>query len=139
MPESLLLEIGCEELPASFITLALAELQQSAEAGLANARLAFSSARTLGTPRRLALLVEGVADRQEDRALEVFGPPVAVAFDAAGKATPAAQGFAKKVGKPVEALERRPGPKGEVLYARTLESGRPAADVLPLCGPVPLM
>ena len=131
MPESLLLEIGCEELPASFIAPALAELLKSAEAGLANARLAFSSARTLGTPRRLALLVEGVADRQEDRALEVFGPPVAVAFDAAGKATPAAQGFAKKVGKPVEALERRPGPKGEVLYARTLESGRPAADVLP--------
>jgi glycyl-tRNA synthetase beta chain len=131
VPESLLLEIGCEELPASFIAPALAELRQSAETGLASARLAFTSARTMGTPRRLALLVEGVADRQEDRSLEVFGPPVAVAFDAAGKATPAAQGFAKKVGKPVEALERRPGPKGEVLYARTLESGRPAAEVLP--------
>jgi glycyl-tRNA synthetase beta chain len=131
VPESLLLEIGCEELPASFIAPALAELLQSAQAGLTDARLAFSSARTLGTPRRLALLVEGVADRQEDRSLDVFGPPVAVAFDAAGKATPAAQGFAKRVGKPVEALERRAGPKGEVLYARTLESGRPAAEVLP--------
>ncbi len=133
MPESLLLEIGCEELPASFIAPALAELQKSAEVGLAGgrARLGFGSARTLGTPRRLALLVDGIADRQEDLSLEVFGPPVAVAFDAAGKATPAAQGFAKRVGKPVEALERRPGPKGEVLYARTLESGRPAAEVLP--------
>lgn len=131
MPESLLLEIGCEELPASFIAPALAELREEAEAGLREARLGFTSARTLGTPRRLTLLVDGVADRQEDRTLEVFGPPVAVAFDGSGKPTPAALGFAKRVGKPVDSLERRPGPKGEVLFAQVLEPGRSAREVLP--------
>jgi len=131
VPESLLLEIGCEELPASFVGPALAELRNAAESGLREARLGFDAARSFGTPRRLALLVEKIADRQEDRSVEVFGPPVAVAFDAGGKPTPAAQGFAKRVGKSVEALERRPGAKGEVLYALTLEAGRPAAEVLP--------
>lgn len=131
MAEALLLEIGCEELPASFVAPALDELRATAEGGLREARLAFDSARAIGTPRRLALIVEGIAPRQEDRTSEVFGPPVAVAFDASGKPTPAANGFAKRVGKPVESLERRPGPKGEVLYARVLEAGRPAPDVLP--------
>jgi glycyl-tRNA synthetase beta chain len=131
VPEPILLEIGCEELPASFIPPALDELRALAEAGLQDARLAHGEIRTAGTPRRLALIVEGVADRQEDRTSDVSGPPVAVAFDAAGKPTPAAQGFAKRVGKPVEALERRPGPKGEVLFASVLEKGRPAAEVLP--------
>jgi glycyl-tRNA synthetase beta chain len=129
--EPLLLEIGCEELPASFVGPALAELRTQAESGLREARLGFESARAVGTPRRLALIVEGVASRQEDRTLEVFGPPTAVAFDAGGKPTPAAQGFAKRVGKPVEALERRPGPKGEVLFASVPETGRTAAEVLP--------
>lgn len=131
MPESVLLEIGCEELPASFVAPALDELRELAEKGLADARLKHGPIRTAGTPRRLALIVDGVADRQEDRTLEVSGPPVAVAFDAAGKPTPAAQGFAKRVGKPVEALERRPGAKGEVLFASVLEAGKPASDVLP--------
>lgn len=131
MAEQVLLEIGCEELPASFVGPALDDLRASAEAALRDARLGFESARTLGTPRRLALLLEGVAERQEDRTLEVAGPPVSVAFDGSGKATPAAQGFAKRVGKPVEALERRPGPKGEILFATTLEPGRAAGEVLP--------
>lgn len=131
MPESVLLEIGCEELPASFVAPVLDELRGLAERGLADARLKHGQIRTAGTPRRLALIVEGVADRQEDRILDVSGPPVAVSFDAAGKPTPAAQGFAKRVGKPVEELERRPGPKGEVLFASVLEAGKPAAEVLP--------
>jgi glycyl-tRNA synthetase beta chain len=131
VPESVLLEIGCEELPASFVPPALDELRALAEVGLRDARLAHGEIRTAGTPRRLALIVDAVADRQEDRTSDVSGPPVAVAFDAAGKPTPAAQGFAKRVGKPVDALERRPGPKGEVLFATVLEKGRPAAEVLP--------
>ena len=129
--ESLLLEIGCEELPASFVAPALEELRALAEAGLREARLGFAGARTYGTPRRLALIVDEVAPRQEDRTLEVYGPPAAVAFDASGKPTPAAQGFARRVGKPVESLERRPGPKGEVLYASVPEPGRASAEVLP--------
>ena len=131
MPESLLLEIGCEELPASFIQPALAELNELAVRGLGEARLGVASVDTEGTPRRLALLATGVADRQEDRTVDVTGPPASVAFDASGKPTPAAQGFAKRVGLPIDALGRRPGPKGEVLFASVSEPGKPSAEVLP--------
>lgn len=131
MPESLLLEIGCEELPAGFILPALAELEGLARAGLAEARLRHGALRATGTPRRLALLVEGLADRQEDLEREVVGPAVRVAFDSSGQPTNAARGFAKGAGIPVESLGRTSTPKGEYLLARVLDRGRPAAEVLP--------
>jgi glycyl-tRNA synthetase beta chain len=126
-----LLEIGCEELPASFVGPALADLEDLARQGLAEARLDARSVRTLGTPRRLALLVQGLAERQEDRVREVLGPAVKVAFDGSGQPTGAARGFAKGAGVAVEALERTTTPKGEYLLARVHDAGRAAADVLP--------
>ena len=131
MPETLLIEIGCEELPAGFIDPALEDLARAAAAGLAEARLAHGSIRTLGTPRRLALLVESIAERQEDRVREVLGPAARVAFDASGKPTPAAQGFARSSGVPVESLEKVTTPKGEYLLARVHDAGKTAAEVLP--------
>lgn len=131
MPETLLVEVGCEEIPAGFIAPALADLERSARAGLADARLSFSSARATGTPRRLVLVVEEVADRQEDRVREVVGPAVKAAFDASGAPTAAARGFAKGAGIDVSALERTTTPKGEYLLARVHETGRPAEEVLP--------
>ena len=131
MPETLLLEIGCEEIPAGFIAPALEELAALARSGLEDARLEHGTVRTLGTPRRLTLIVEGVAARQEDRIREMTGPAVRVAFDAAGQPTQAAKGFAKSAGVPVEALERVTTPKGEYLLARVDEKGAPATDVLP--------
>lgn len=131
MPESLLLEIGCEELPAAFIPPALVELERIARDGLAGARLKFDTLRATGTPRRLALIVEGLADRQEDRQRELTGPAVRVAFDASGQPTQAALGFAKGAGVAVEKLERVTTPKGEYLLARVLDSGKPATEVLP--------
>ena len=131
MARRLLLEIGCEELPASFVGPALEELAALARAGLAEARLSCDSIRVLGTPRRLALLVEGLADRQEDRTREVLGPAVTVAFDAQGAPTNAAKGFAKGAGVPVESLERARTPKGEYLMARVHDVGAPLAKVLP--------
>ncbi|MGE5174809.1 MAG: glycine--tRNA ligase subunit beta [Hyphomicrobiales bacterium] len=131
MAETLLLEIGCEEIPASFLGPALEELARLAEERLAEARIAHGAVRSYSTPRRLALLIEGVTD-QSDREVDVFGPPVSVAFDAKGEPTPAAQGFAKKVGLPVGAIGRKPGAKGgDVLWARVHEQGNPAATVLP--------
>lgn len=131
MAETLLLEIGCEELPASFIAPALEQLDRRAQDGLFEARIGYAGARLAATPRRLALLVEGITD-QGDREVDVLGPPVAVAYDASGKPTPAAHGFAKKVGLPLDAIGRKPGAKGaEVLWARVHEKGRPAALVLP--------
>jgi glycyl-tRNA synthetase beta chain len=129
--ETLLLEIGCEELPAGFIQPALDELGQLAKNGLADARLTHTRVSTDGTPRRLVLLVDGLADRQEDRTREVTGPAVRVAYDPSGQPTPAARGFAKGAGIPVESLERVSTPKGEYLLARVHDAGKPAEEVLP--------
>jgi glycyl-tRNA synthetase beta chain len=131
VPKSLLLEIGCEELPAGFIAPALRQLESLAKEGLAGARLRFASAKAVGTPRRLALLVEGLAESQEPETRELTGPAVRVAFDADGHPTNAARGFAKGAGIEVEKLERVTTPKGEYLLARVHDAGKPAREVLP--------
>jgi len=135
MPKSLLLEIGCEELPAGFIAPALRQLESLAKESLAGARLRFDSTRALGTPRRLALLVEGLAESQEAQTRELTGPAVRVAFDADGHPTNAARGFAKGAGIDVEKLERVTTPKGEYLLARVHDAGKAAREVLPALVP----
>ena len=82
--------------------------------------------RTLGTPRRLALIVEGLAEKQADVAEEKRGPSVQVAFDAAGKPTKAAEGFARGQGVKAEELVTRDG----YVYALVQETGEPAEKVL---------
>ena len=131
MSETLLVEIGCEEIPAGFLTPALDDLARAARKGLAEARLSFASVRATGTPRRLALLAEDVAGRQEDRLREMVGPAVRAAFDASGAPTAAAKGFAKGAGVDVALLERTTTPKGEYLMARVHDKGRAAEEVLP--------
>ncbi|MDE3050137.1 MAG: glycine--tRNA ligase subunit beta, partial [Nitrospirota bacterium] len=126
----LLLEIGVEELPYQFIVPALAGLKDSAEQMLKDQRLAFQSARTLGTPRRLALVVEGLAAQQTSMVKETMGPSKAVAFDQAGQPTRAATGFAAGQGVAVQELQIRQTPKGEYLFAVKQEHGRPAKVVL---------
>jgi glycyl-tRNA synthetase beta chain len=126
----LLLEIGVEELPYQFIASALAVLKDSAEQMLQDQRLAFQSARTLGTPRRLALVVEGLATQQTSLVKETMGPSKAVAFDQAGQPTKAATGFAAGQGVAVQDLQIRRTPKGEYLFAVKQEQGRPANAVL---------
>ena len=126
----LLLEIGVEELPYQFIAPALAVLKDSAEQLLKEQRLAFQSARTLGTPRRLALVVEGLATQQTSMMKEAMGPSKAVAFDPTGQPTRAAMGFATGQGVAVKDLQIRRTPKGEYLFAVKQEQGRPAKVVL---------
>ena len=126
----LLLEIGVEELPYQFIAPALAVLKDSAEQLLNDQRLAFQSTRTLGTPRRLALVVEGLATQQISMVKEAMGPSKAVAFDPAGQPTRAATGFASGQGVAVQDLQIRRTPKGEYLFAVKQEKGRPASVVL---------
>ena len=126
----LLLEIGVEELPYQFIAPALAVLKDSAEQMLKEQRLAFQSARTLGTPRRLTLVVEGLATQQTSMVKETMGPSKAVAFDQAGQPTRAATGFAAGQGVAVQELQIRRTPKGEYLFAVKQEQGRPANVVL---------
>ena len=90
----LLLEIGVEALPSQFIAPALASLKESAERLFNDQRLTFQSVRTMGTPRRLTIAVDGLAARQTSMAKEAMGPSKAVAFDQTGQPTRAAIGFA---------------------------------------------
>lgn len=131
----LLLEIGAEELPSSFVDAALTALPKIMADELARARLSHGEVRALGTPRRLAVLVHGVAVRQLDLDEEVIGPPEAAAFKD-GKPTKAAEAFAAKLGATVESLsiqEKAAGPKqkaGRYVVGRRVETGRPASELL---------
>ncbi|RXH57004.1 glycine--tRNA ligase subunit beta [Granulicella sibirica] len=126
-----LFEIGLEEVPARMIAGAQAELERRVVAMLARERLvgADAVAKSYSTPRRLAVLVPGVADRQEDVSEEMNGPSVKVAFKD-GVATGAAVAFAKKAGIEVEALRTVTTPKGEYLAATVVKPGRTAALVI---------
>lgn len=126
----LLLEIGVEELPASFVEGALKALPELAQKRLAELRLAHRKVRAYGTPRRLALIVEGLATHQPDLAEEVTGPPVKAAFKD-GVPTKAAEAFAAKLGCAVADLRRVETPKGEYLVGTKREVGQAAAALLP--------
>ena len=128
----LLLEIGTEELPAQFVAPALTELSARARHLLAAGRLRHGAITTLGTPRRLTLVVEGLAEMQEPMATEVMGPSRAVAFDPQGSPTKAALGFAAAQGVQVDALEVRPTPKGDYLFAVKREKGQKTGVLLPV-------
>ncbi|RKH32634.1 glycine--tRNA ligase subunit beta [Corallococcus praedator] len=130
MARDLLLEVGAEEIPASFIVPALEDLKRVLSERMADARLKHGEVRTFGTPRRLAVLVRDVADAGEDVTKEVLGPSAKAAFDAQGKATKAAEKFAESLKLSVDALGRTTTPKGEYVSARVEEKGRPADAIL---------
>jgi glycyl-tRNA synthetase beta chain len=127
----LLFEIGAEELPAGFVPPALEQLERDLAKALDDARLPHGEVRAVGTPRRLAAWARDVAARQADATSQAFGPPVAQAFDAEGKPTQAALGFARSQGVEVTALERAQTPKGERVAVTKVEKGRKAEQVLP--------
>lgn len=126
----LLLEIGVEELPASFVEGALRALPELAKKRLTELRLAHASVHAYGTPRRLTLFVRGLAARQPDLEEEVTGPPVKAAFKD-GVPTKAAEAFASKVGCAVGDLRKVATPKGEYLAGTRRETGQAAAALLP--------
>ena len=115
MSSEFLLEIGTEELPSSFVTHALRSMQASATELVTQARLGTDSLEvdTLGTPRRLALRLRGLAERQPDRDETITGPPWSAAFEADGAPKKAATGFAKKHGVGVDALGKQATDKGD--------------------------
>lgn len=126
----LLLEIGVEELPASFVEGALRALPELVQKRLSDLRLAHGAVQAYGTPRRLALFVRDLAVHQEDLAEEVTGPPVRAAFKD-GVPTKAAEAFAGKVGCAVAELRRVQTPKGEYLVGTRREAGKRTAELLP--------
>ncbi len=130
MASEFLLEIGTEEIPARFIPPVLEEMAATFKRLLEQERLVVGEVLTWGTPRRLALLARQVAEAQAEVTEEVIGPPKAVAFDAAGKPTPAALGFAKKQGVAVSDLIEVDTPRGVYLAVSKRTAGRPAAERL---------
>ena len=124
-----LLEVGTEELPASFVFEALAQWQAKLPVELAENFLENEGLKFYGTPRRLAVLISGLPDRQPDREEEAKGPPAKAAFKD-GKPTKAAQGFAASRGVSVEDLEIRDTGKGEFVFVQQKIPGRPTAELL---------
>jgi glycyl-tRNA synthetase beta chain len=130
MGKELLLEIGTEEIPAGFVPNALEEITLLIRRELDTNRITHGEVTTLGTPRRLILLVDDVSEKQEDMKSEKVGPPIHMAFDEKGKPTKAALGFAKGQGLPVEELVTVKGEKGEYLCAIKKEEGKPSSTLL---------
>ncbi|UKO97639.1 glycine--tRNA ligase subunit beta [Nostoc sp. UHCC 0870] len=124
-----LLEVGTEELPASFLSGAIAQWRSRIPQSLAAHSLAYESVEVYGTPRRLAVLITGLPSQQPDREEEIKGPPAQAAFKD-GQPTQAALGFAKKQGVAIEALEVRPTEKGDFVFVQKSIPGRPVADIL---------
>lgn len=126
----LLIEIGCEEIPAGYIEPALDAFARILLNQLDQARVGHGAARVYGTPRRLAVLVEDVADAQTSVTTEMVGPPASVGFDADGKATMAAEKFAEKAGVSLAEVTVKETPKGRYLCARKLEPALPSARIV---------
>lgn len=130
-PESFLLEIGSEELPAQDVTAGARQLQELLPPLLAKLRLSHGKVTVGATPRRLTAVVEALAPVQAERKEKVRGPPAKAARGADGAWTKAAEGFAKKSGVETSALTVEADDKGtEYVWAVVQESGKPAAEVL---------
>ena len=126
MAKDLLFEIGAEEIPAGFMPNILGQLKQLAETKLNDAHLPFESIATYGTPRRLAIIVKGLADASAEISERHKGPSASIAYDADGNATKAAIGFARGKGLDVADLVVEDG----YIYAETKTAGVPAKDIV---------
>ena len=130
MKKDLLLEVGTEEIPSSFLPPAINEFRRLATELLESNRLDFEAVNTMGTPRRLTLFVSGLAEAQGDLIQEVTGPPKKVAYDQEGNPTPALEKFCNRYGaNPSEASFVKKA-KGEYVCLKTVEQGRKAVDLL---------
>jgi glycyl-tRNA synthetase beta chain len=133
MSADLLFEIGCEEIPAKMLTNALAALPAQLVTKLASARIGHGVIKVFGTPRRIAVIVQSVADRQPDLDEQVVGPPVGAAFGPDGALSKAGQGFAAKNGVAAEAITKQEvaGKKGLYAVAQRHVAGAATRALLP--------
>lgn len=129
--KSLLFEIGVEEIPARFLPPAIESIKQLVTDGFKQSAIGFAEMHAFATPRRLALIVTGIPQKQEDRIREVFGPPKKVAFDADGKLTKAAEKFLSTCGVTADKLAVKKKDKGEYIVATIEEKGVDVKEVLP--------
>jgi glycyl-tRNA synthetase beta chain len=128
-----LLEVGTEELPADFVSSAIAQWQTKIPQSLSAQFLNPATVDCYGTPRRLAVSIAGISDRQADREEEIKGPPVTAAFKD-DRPTKVAEGFARKQGVSLEELKIRNTNKGEFVFIQKQIAGRQTTEILPeLC------
>ena len=126
-----LVEIGAEEMPPKSLAALGEAFRDGLVAGLESAGLSHGAAKAFFTPRRLAVSVSKLLDRQPEQRIERRGPPVSAAFDSAGQPTRAATAFAESCGVGLDELTRIKDAKGEFLFCRTTRAGEPAARLLP--------
>jgi glycyl-tRNA synthetase beta chain len=127
----LLFEIGTEELPAGFILPALEQLQQNFIRKATELQLGFGQVKVAGTPRRLALIVQDLVERQPDRREELLGPSAKAGLDADGGFSKAAEGFARSRGAQATELRVVDTAKGEYLMLVREVTGVQTAELLP--------
>lgn len=127
MSEDLLLEIGTEEIPAHYMPSVLSQIKELAKKNFDEANIAYEDIRSIGTPRRVALLMKGVAEKQADVSSKNKGPSIAIAYDKEGKPTKAAMGFARGQKISVEDLVVEDG----YVYANVTSLGAPTKALLP--------
>ena len=129
--KELLLEIGTEEIPSGLLSEAIGNLASLARQSLEENRLSFGEIRTLGTPRRLVLLVQDLEEAQQPLSRQIVGPSARAAFDGEGKPTPAALGFARSQGIPWESLTVKTLERGDYVVATFEEAALSTAEILP--------
>jgi len=130
MASDFLLEIGTEEIPASYIQPALDAMATMMSKFLSDRRVAHGTIRTMATPRRLVWMIKDVTEKQEAQTVEITGPPKDVAFDQRGNPTQAALGFAKSQGVSPEELQIKKTSKGEYVVVSRHESGVSTVELL---------
>ena len=124
-----LLEVGTEELPADFVSSAIAQWKTKVPASLSEEFLTPATIEYYGTPRRLAILIKDIPSQQEDREEEIKGPPVRAAYKD-GQPTKAAEGFVRKQGVSLDDIEIRDTSKGEFLFVQKQIKGRSTTEIL---------
>jgi glycyl-tRNA synthetase beta chain len=130
MSASLLIELGTEELPVKALPELATAFANGIAEGLSKRGVAMGAARTLYSPRRLAVHIEGVAAEQPEQRLEVLGPYLNIGLDAAGAPTKALEGFAAKAGVAWGELERTADAKGERFVHRSVKPGARTVELL---------
>ena len=128
--QDLLLEIGCDELPARFLKRLSDDLGAGIQRELDKINLHYTNVETYGSPRRLAVLVSGLDTKQAERTIERHGPFVKDAYDKSGTPTLACIGFARSCGVSVDQLERQDSPKGERVFVATTKPGLPTQEII---------
>jgi len=128
--ETLLIELGTEELPPKSLKTLATAFYEGIKTGLEANDLSYDDIKWFATPRRLAVKVNGLIEKQSDKIVEKRGPAVNVAFDADGNASKAAQGWARSNGITVEQAERLVTDKGEWLLYKATVTGKAVTDLV---------